>query len=430
MMNKPAEKNNGTNSVRAIAIISVLLMIVLVVVLFLTIRNDNDQKKILEASIEQQLIASSIAARDMIDPALVAAINTPEDIAQNQTAYNQTLVKLRTLRDEVGATYIYVLKEIDGEVYFILDTDEQTADILGDPYELSRVHELAFLGLIGADILNVVDEWGSFNTGAVPIFKGGEVVGIVSTDIEDAFLQRSINAANLNLFILIATLIIILGVLLAVIVILLRRVSRMQQKLFRSANYDTITRLPNRNYLFSYLAKNSQDTLFTASPFALLFIDLDNFKSVNDSAGHDAGDVLLHSIAVFLEKSGAAFAARHPDAVWTSLTARIGGDEFLQILPGVASPDEAAQLAQELLDDFAQEEPLRQFIEDFSVGMSIGIALFSTDSADYDELIRFADVAMYHAKAAGKNRYALFTPEMNEDTEHLELTVRGDRGKR
>jgi diguanylate cyclase (GGDEF)-like protein len=417
-----------TGSKKVIWIIAALLVIVLAVVLFLTIQNNQNQKAILEDSIEQQLVASSIAARDLLDPDLINSINSPADIAQHQPLYDQTLGKLRALRDEVGATYIYVLKQIDGATYFAMDTDEENPDVFGDPYELSLVHEQAFLGQTNANILNVDDEWGSFNTGATPIYDGDKVIGIVSTDIEDAYLQRSIDAANLSITVLVVTLVVVLGVLLAVIAIMLRRVSRMQHKLFKAANFDNITSLPNRNYLFNYLAKTSVDPRKSQNPYALLFIDLDNFKSVNDGAGHDAGDTLLRQIASFFQSSNQNAKTFRPDAGALDFSARIGGDEFLQVLHGVGTREQAEEIVQQILDGFNQHPDMQRFIQEFNVGMSIGVALFPENSDDYNVLIKLADVAMYHAKDSGKNRFAIYDSDMGNGSEKLQLTVRRVRG--
>ncbi|GHT99512.1 hypothetical protein FACS1894154_06730 [Betaproteobacteria bacterium] len=428
MTNQSTEGAVDANSASAVGIISVLLMVVLAAVLFLTSQNNESQKLILADSIKQQLIATSIAARELIDPDLVDAIHDAASIENHRAAYNQALLDLRALRDEVGATYIYVLKYIDGQPLFIMDTDEKAADILGDPYKLSEVHEQAFSGVTNADVLNVVDEWGSFNTGAAPIYKEGKVIGIVSTDMEDAFLQRSMNTAVRNILILIVTLVLILGVLLAVIIILLRRVARMQKHLYRSANYDHITNLPNRNYLFNYLKENSEDSQMLKISYAVLFVDLDNFKNVNDRAGHDVGDTLLRMIAAFLEKSSSATKSLYPDVGLPGLSARIGGDEFLLILPGIANGETAIEFTQKLLNSFAEENDLKRYIKEFGVGLSIGIALHPAHATDYDELIKNADIAMYRAKAAGKNRYVIYSAHMNDNIDKLELIVRNNCG--
>jgi diguanylate cyclase (GGDEF)-like protein len=111
-----------------------------------------------------------------------------------------------------------------------------------------------------------------------------------------------------------------------------------------------------------------------------------------------------------------------------AFTARIGGDEFLQLLPGITNAEEAAGYAQLLLEAFAALPELHEFIAEFEVGLSIGISLFPEMGTDYDDLIIFADVAMYHAKHDGKNNFKVYSASMGDTFEGADLIVR--RGSR
>jgi diguanylate cyclase (GGDEF)-like protein len=205
---------------------------------------------------------------------------------------------------------------------------------------------------------------------------------------------------------------------------LLRRNKRMQQNLFRIANHDATTSLYNRYYLFNYLSEWSKSPESATTVFAAVFIDLDNFKSVNDRAGHDKGDELLRIISGFL-RSYTDKPSKHDNI--QSLTARIGGDEFVQIVPCVSTPEQFVQQAEKMLADFAAEPAFESFIRDFGIGLSIGGALYPSQADEYSELIRLADIAMYQTKYKGKNGYCLYDESMGDGPEDVVLSVRVNR---
>lgn len=417
-----------------IGAVVVLLLFALIVTVNLTLQSNAQTESVLVESVKSELVATSVSAREIIsrDIDLFNRINSREDVLDNWDSWLAVVEDLRRLGGELGAEYIYALKEVNGEYFFVYDTDEETqaAGEFFMPYELSSVHEEAFAGNPAAGIMNVVDEWGSFNTGAVPLFDAqGRQIGIVSTDIADDFIHRNQETSSFYATLLIVTMSTIVIVLLVILFILMRRNLKMQQRLYRLANFDPISGLPNRNNLFTTLATEIHHFREHQHPFAVIFVDLDNFKSVNDNAGHDTGDVLLRTIATFLDSfalSSAYSSANGLDA----LTARIGGDEFLQLLPDVPSEEKAAEYTQALLDAFAQEPSLQRFISEFSVGLSIGVALFPSMQTDYDQLIKFADIAMYYAKHDGKNGFKIYDPSMGDDVDDAELIVRTKRGSR
>ena len=172
-----------------------------------------------------------------------------------------------------------------------------------------------------------------------------------------------------------------------------------QEHIYWLAHYDVLTGLPNR----ALLAERSQNAINAAqqsqSPLAVIFLDLDHFKHVNDSLGHQVGDALLVAIAQRLRS-----VVRDKDTV-----SRLGGDEFILLLPG-ANAQGAARVAQKLLD--ASRESYQIDHHELTMAPSLGIALFPDDGADFDTLSQCADVAMYRAKVDGRNTYRFFTPEM------------------
>ncbi|RRJ84970.1 diguanylate cyclase domain-containing protein [Aestuariirhabdus litorea] len=159
------------------------------------------------------------------------------------------------------------------------------------------------------------------------------------------------------------------------------------------ATHDTLTGLPNRRLLWDRISKSLAIAKRNQQKVALLFIDLDGFKAVNDTLGHDAGDELLKEVAERIKKS-----LRESDTV-----ARIGGDEFVVLLPAIQQADGAAQVAQSLLDKLSQPFQLQS---EAHIGASIGIALYPDSAGDAEELMSLADNLMYKVKKSGKNSYA------------------------
>lgn len=403
--------SRSKRGLRLMLVLSILFILLVVGITVLSsVKNTCDMRTILADNIRSQLIAISLHAREVIDVDAFDSYNKIEDTLANRGAYGRTLTSLRLMADELGATYIYALKEIGGKYYFVYDTDLDDTEIFIE-YKLSPVHEAAFRGENVADVMNVEDGYGTFNTGAVPIWKNGKVIGIVATDISDTYLQQSLDTAVRNTIIQAVILLIILGAMLAMILSLLSRVHKMQNRLEEMAHYDALTGLPNRHYLMEKLSSITASK--KAEPFALMFIDLDNFKAVNDGAGHDAGDELLRHIALYLEESQSGAQTFRPGAGRLNITARIGGDEFIEIISGIATPEEAEACAQSLLDGFSSQY-VDRYIEKYGVGLSIGIALYPYHAEDFHVLLHYADTAMYFAKRAGKNQYRIYADEMHK----------------
>ena len=175
-----------------------------------------------------------------------------------------------------------------------------------------------------------------------------------------------------------------------------------EEKIHRNAYYDTLTQLPNRALFHDRLEQNVKQAERTGNPLAVLFIDLDGFKEVNDRSGHAAGDQLLRECARRLRAS-----VRGSDTV-----ARIGGDEFTVILIEVNDILHIEILAQTILDALA--EPFTIGASNHFISGSMGITLCPQDGRMPDELLRNADQAMYVAKQAGRNRFSFFTAEMRD----------------
>jgi len=175
-----------------------------------------------------------------------------------------------------------------------------------------------------------------------------------------------------------------------------------EEDLLRLSRIDTLTSLPNRSTFQTILRDALRDAHEFGRRCALLFLDLDRFKDINDTLGHALGDTLLRSVAIRLS------AALPPG----STLARWGGDEFVVLLPAIHDDDEAAGVARALIHTIA--EPF--FIDEFEllIAVSAGIALYPSDGADATVLIRNADTAMYRAKERQGPRYAFFEAAMHE----------------
>jgi diguanylate cyclase (GGDEF)-like protein/hemerythrin-like metal-binding protein/PAS domain S-box-containing protein len=167
---------------------------------------------------------------------------------------------------------------------------------------------------------------------------------------------------------------------------------RAQRQLQYLAFYDPLTELPNRALFYDRLGQALVQAKRDRKPFALLVLDLDGFKEVNDRHGHETGDALLKAVARRLR-----LCVRESDTV-----ARIGGDEFVVLLPGLRHTEAASSVAGKILD--ALKEPFRFGKKECRVGASIGICVGPEDGDDMETLLGRADAAMYESKAAGKNR--------------------------
>jgi len=171
----------------------------------------------------------------------------------------------------------------------------------------------------------------------------------------------------------------------------LRRHAEQQMRFM--ATHDDLTKLPNRTLVKERIQQALLQHARHNEIMALLFIDLDGFKEVNDQYGHDTGDELLMKLAAVL--SGVV---RKSDTV-----ARFGGDEFVILLTGLLSRDDAAIVAQKVLSQLS--EPMTLSVGDVQVGASIGIAVYPDDGTDCARLLKVADSLMYRIKQQGKNHY-------------------------
>jgi len=176
-----------------------------------------------------------------------------------------------------------------------------------------------------------------------------------------------------------------------------------EQKIAQLAHFDALTKLPNRTLFYDRLDQAVARARRYRQKFAILFMDLDGFKQVNDEFGHQVGDSLLGMVAERLVKS-----ARDMDTV-----ARVGGDEFVFILNNIDHADNVSLVANKILDSLSRPFVVNR--NTCSIGCSIGISIFPDDTEDTETLVKMADDAMYLAKNGGRNNYQFFNAQSGKE---------------
>jgi diguanylate cyclase (GGDEF)-like protein/PAS domain S-box-containing protein len=176
-----------------------------------------------------------------------------------------------------------------------------------------------------------------------------------------------------------------------------------EQRMRHIASHDALTGLVNRAVMRERIDNALQAVRRSQAKAAVLFVDLDHFKGINDSLGHETGDRLLVEVGARLQAS-----VRHGDTV-----ARQGGDEFIVFMPHIDGAPEASTLAERLTHELAR--PFMVDGRELYIGSSIGVAIFPDHGDDVDTLLKHSDAAMYHVKESGRNRHVLFDPQMSSE---------------
>lgn len=175
-----------------------------------------------------------------------------------------------------------------------------------------------------------------------------------------------------------------------------------EQRIYNLAYYDQITGLPNRSGFFEQLNKIIQNSYRNDKNFVVFFIDLDDFKAVNDTLGHDCGDVLMKEVSELLK-----------DIFKDCFTARFGGDEFIVIKEINTEKDNISDISKNTVNSLGKAWTINN--HEFYISVSIGVSIFPIHGTTPQDLIKNADLAMYTAKSNGKNTYAIFNPSMRND---------------
>ncbi len=200
---------------------------------------------------------------------------------------------------------------------------------------------------------------------------------------------------------------------------MVRRMAKSSEQLKRLAYVDSVTDLPNREKFQDSLDRVLADEKMVAQGGSVIFVDMDNFKEVNDLHGHNVGDQFLNSVAKSLSFVASQYYSnvRRKDdgALKMPVVSRIGGDEFTLLVPGLTDEDALKAFLETLRKSIAEPTSSLNFLN--SAGASIGCARYPLDGTVAHDLFKRSDIAMYHAKSLGKNRAVIFKPEIGTQTE-------------
>ena len=226
----------------------------------------------------------------------------------------------------------------------------------------------------------------------------------VITEVDEAEINQMLRELKFDilLFVLISSI-----VALIVMFVITNEKKKQDRRLNYSATHDSLTGLPNRKFVLEFLTHILAYKKRNRKNGAVLFIDLDNFKIINDSYGHKSGDYVLKVVSKRLNSL-----LREEDFL-----ARLGGDEFLLIINEYKSLSDIDRVCTKIIESISQD--IKEEDRIYKVGVSIGIATFPTDSDNAQKLLQFSDTAMYGTKDSGKNGYTFYNKEMTEKSLHI-----------
>ena len=241
-----------------------------------------------------------------------------------------------------------------------------------------------------------VDVLSSFRTIEFPDFTWAVVTEVDKSEIDEMLSELKF---NILLFVFISSI-----VALIVMFIITNEKKKQDEKLKHNASHDSLTGLPNRKFVLEFLTYILANKKRSRKNGAVLFMDLDNFKIINDSYGHKSGDFVLKVIAERL----------HTILREEDFLARLGGDEFVLIVNEYSNISDIDTICSKIIDSISQEIDDGERV--YKVGVSIGIATFPDDSNDAQKLLQFSDTAMYGTKDSGKNGYTYYNKDMTKES--------------
>lgn len=351
--------------------------------------DDNLARQTLEGAIKVEHVGSAVIELD--DGSMFVSVsNTKSNNSQTfVTLSNKLFDELKEISRPLYRPFYFEgtqKQQLIGTLTLFYDTQELT-DTLFSQLKLGFFATLA-RALLLTLVLSVV--FHRFLT--QPIARISEAIDKIDPDSPDENLLPVSNAHKDDE----------LGLVTSKFNQILIQFSQTQSKLRKMATRDPLTGLPNRTLLLETIAVTIQRSRVHKRSFALMFIDLDRFKNINDSLGHALGDQFLARIARILERVVGDKGA----------VSRLGGDEFVILADAVHSPDQAADFVDKLLVQL--NVPIQLNEHAIHPAASIGISIYPEDGNSAEDLIRHADIAMYSAKAAGSNQWAFFKQQMTE----------------
>ncbi|MCL2632112.1 MAG: GGDEF domain-containing protein [Coriobacteriia bacterium] len=436
-MNKTAQRPNPWNaysrslhsqgifaeSLFAVAIVATMIF---ASTAYFSLLGRDHMKSVLIQNARSTVSASCQASAELIDTGMLFALKDPADVAEYRTQYDYTLYSLQQVQISVGANRVYVIRQVNDQYMIVFDTMNQNAQAFTF-IELTESQAAAFDGRIDLDIKDPSNSEAGMNCGSLPLRRAGSVIGLVCVEFNNQPITSAYNTSQRISRLLLTSLGAMMVLLFATSVVLFRQNRMNQQQLFDMANKDMNTGLPNRRYLFTYLADRFDNPSSTklSVPMAAFFVDIDNFKNINDNVGHAEGDRYLTMTANLLSD----YLNRHAmETRRECLTARLGGDEFVQLLADI-DLDGAREYAKNIIDEFDNNPDISKYAKAYNISLSVGVSMYPDHTTHYNDLVKYADIAMYYSKQIGKRTYTVYDPDMGESIEGVTLSVREARAR-
>lgn len=302
----------------------------------------------------------------------------PEDM--NSEAYCKIFHFLDQFRISENVKYIYTMRKVGDTVQFIVDVDDEDFARVGDEFPMDDTIRQAFAGMLAVDEGISHDVWGDYYSAFAPVYNSsGQVAAIVGIDCSIESIQHKVAMMGHALVVLHLICAGVLGLLSVAL-------SQIMNRYLADASTDSLTGLYNRKYALGLIEQNAAE----GQRFGFLILDVDNFKDVNDSCGHQTGDRLLQALAGHLAGS-----CRRMD-----IALRLGGDEFALYVDRVTDPPQLEAIAHRLQQAFAQD--LQRICPQLpQVGLSFG-GVTGSGKVAFTEMYRHADQLLYQVKESGK----------------------------
>lgn len=307
----------------------------------------------------------------------------PEDMYSD--LYNDIFDILDGFRASENVKYIYTMRKVGDEVQFIVDVDDYDIAAVGEPFPTYDEIEQAFSGKVTLDKQVSHDIWGNYYSAFAPVRnRAGKIVAIVGIDCSLESIENQVNSMTISVVILHVICAVVLGILSMI-------VARVMTHYTYEASHDYLTGVYNRQYASRIIEKTGSEK----DSFGFILLDIDYFKEVNDTYGHQTGDRVLQILARILSSS-----CRDKDVVF-----RLGGDEFAVYLDGIADSQYLTGLLQHIQDTFVKEAgEICPQIPD--TGLSCGCVI-GKGKVSFEEICQQADKLLYQVKSAGKGDFKI-----------------------
>lgn len=316
-------------------------------------------------------------AATSLDTDLLLSIQPGEEDSKEFREIFAVLDGFRTSKDVM---YIYTMRKVGDEVQFIVDVDDSDIAAIGEAFPTYDEIEEAFQGKVTLDREVSHDEWGNYYSAFAPVRNhAGDVVAIVGIDCSLENIEHQVHVMTVSMIMIHAVCAVVLG-------FLTMAVLKLMTSYGYEASHDSLTGVYNRNYASRFIEKNCGES----EQYAFLLLDVDNFKQVNDSCGHQAGDWILRMFSQILLNN-----CRGRD-----IAIRLGGDEFALYVDQVLDEEQLENLYERMRETFIKKSRLI-CPEAVETGLSCGCIVCS-EKIPFNEMYNQADALLYEAKESGK----------------------------